>query len=1573
MTHFSHPGHARAPRGVAILMVLAVLAALIAISTPFVFSMIQHGRSARNDVNQQVAREGAEAAEQHALAERLRIDKAYFGDHTIDDLGVILPLEVTTQRDLIIDMGLPFSDSMVTKYKLDTNVQNPRGMLWSAKVEDEQGKINVNTAPPALLGNLLASALLTEGIKRGETQLLVDDCSAFNPGGGLVCMNGEPAPLHYSSAGGGSIQLEQGVAYAHMPGSLVYDGRARLICNALMPGGMVFAPFRSVYEIKMAAEMTGANALPPEDFARIERHLTVENGMGSPLWGHGERLGDSSSTGAITGVGLKNGQGFSPGTLVRITTNGDPTGFGRVRTSFMKDDGSATVEFEKIIGGSSKDDGSSIVGGTYVEPQMKNPVNINTASDEVLAAVFTGVCLRNNKYAVPHSAAVALVDFLRGRAAGSIGTAAPSRRIFNTNEDVRKAIYRAHEAGIVTLPQRDALAINAMEPNSSRLSLSTVPFCFFSHGSYTIEGSGVANSDNGMQLARHTQRQLVTLPTLLPGRYRVQYQAGFQELIDQGMSSRVVTYPTILGKHRFKQGAPLDRFPKVDMGNVRLDVGESGSMVGLQSVMYEWFKHCDDETDARYKQEGYDITRGAAFTVDQQNGQGPNGGNPRGAGFRGQATPATSCELWFRPKGNGQCTFYDEGLQDDRNRVMFSYDPGEGGLVIRVWDSTLPNDKFKHVVEFVYPISLKSGDWYHIAGSWKTSHPGGQEIRVDAMPYPNGDPKQMNLLQFKPGGRLGGDLGLTSDPTETITLQDGDGKDFPKAGAIKIGEEIIEYTQNSGGAFSGVYRGARMSAAIKHKSGEWVIPYGYVNHPAQDLVVGKATLVDDFPMASKTHTKIQFPPNAKPNFVLSTAVDKIPVEDASDFPAAGFVTIEGECIYYGAKKKGANNAWELNKLQRAQNSAGVTAPARNLHDGQGVSLCSVAISNSTDYDIPGIVQLDDENNSKKVEWVYYSDKRDMDGKHFLEAELANGNPATIQINNPETPKPNQPNVHINRFRHVYGIGDYLYLGTQKGVTSSHAKKAKVIPVVRMNAPHCGGWDPSAVGDPNAVPPAGAPPANPANPAANANVALIHDSPYGEEGVSEVSIVEQGKQDGDLRWVKQAYLHQYSNTNNQPCPRLAFTGWSFDYYVGLNDFVSRRYPAGTTRYLHWPTGELPDALGATPHVCEDKNGEGKVNGDVDEVRVNTFRSLGGRIAMNLDGKGLEAGDEEILVENYDAWPTPGGGGGQNPQGNNNPLNWPSTGGLARIEDELIYYTSVGTGQVQYYADTFPPLMNKPPELNKADRRWVNPCTTVHELHVNIVNKNVSRLMKVKRGALNTKPVEHPVGAQIMLLDAMAVSHLTGAVSGMVDSFQVASGAGFPLEGYAWINDEVLSWTKGQGTSFNGIRYFRGRFGTEVGEHEVNDIVRCLPFRYWDRDTRAFDGEGLAFIQSGYRASNASWYGLEFDLAGTEEQPQVPQNVVPHVLVRFDGKPAWDTDVTNKNGGLYEYQGKKALKLNGREGIAADQMEVRVFWKYLRGAFNNGKGADWKHTFSLEKLRARYDSPLIMRRLDEVEKR
>src|ERR1017187_7419336 len=116
----------RAP-GIALLMVIAVLAALMAIVAPLAFSMFQHSRSASNDTAQQMAREGSEGALAHAIAIRLAGQRQDFNDPAP---------EVTTPIDLRVPMEFPGAEAF-QRYGIDQNVSDPRGLLWSAKVEDE--------------------------------------------------------------------------------------------------------------------------------------------------------------------------------------------------------------------------------------------------------------------------------------------------------------------------------------------------------------------------------------------------------------------------------------------------------------------------------------------------------------------------------------------------------------------------------------------------------------------------------------------------------------------------------------------------------------------------------------------------------------------------------------------------------------------------------------------------------------------------------------------------------------------------------------------------------------------------------------------------------------------------------------------------------------------------------------------------------------------------------------------------------------------------------------------------------------------------------------------------------------------------------------------------------------------------------------------------------------------------------------------------------------------------------------------------------------------------------------------
>src|SRR5205085_11054840 len=81
-------------------------------------------------------------------------------------------------------------------------------------------------------------------------------------------------------------------------------------------------------------------------------------------------------------------------------------------------------------------------------------------------------------------------------------------------------------------------------------------------------------------------------------------------------------------------------------------------------------------------------TAAAAAAAAQNSG----GGNPAPANFTITqiACVPTSVEAWVRPTRDTSFVIYEEALEEERNRVTFTYDPRHrpvGGLVISLYDA----------------------------------------------------------------------------------------------------------------------------------------------------------------------------------------------------------------------------------------------------------------------------------------------------------------------------------------------------------------------------------------------------------------------------------------------------------------------------------------------------------------------------------------------------------------------------------------------------------------------------------------------------------------------------------------------------------------------------------------------------------------------------------------------------------------------------------------------------------------------------------------------------------------------
>ncbi|HZN61163.1 MAG TPA: hypothetical protein VFC90_02040, partial [Planctomycetota bacterium] len=131
--------------GLALILVLTVIMALAVIATPFVLSMIMHEKTAVAERARRQAGYGAEGVRNFAVAhlyrgaesfERQSLDQGKEGATPyIDDEGEFV-VEIRDAR--LKDLG----------------VRDPKGNLWGVTATDEQGKLNVMSAPDRVAVNL---------------------------------------------------------------------------------------------------------------------------------------------------------------------------------------------------------------------------------------------------------------------------------------------------------------------------------------------------------------------------------------------------------------------------------------------------------------------------------------------------------------------------------------------------------------------------------------------------------------------------------------------------------------------------------------------------------------------------------------------------------------------------------------------------------------------------------------------------------------------------------------------------------------------------------------------------------------------------------------------------------------------------------------------------------------------------------------------------------------------------------------------------------------------------------------------------------------------------------------------------------------------------------------------------------------------------------------------------------------------------------------------------------------------------------------------------------------------------
>lgn len=838
-------------RGIAILSVITVLTALLLIAIPFVISMkLGRDRTQASAARNRAAFE-AELVGRAVVsylkrthpgveqAARAAGGASVFADDTVDSLEEIEP--PASYRKTLADLiSAPAG-----------RLADPRGSIWSWEVRDANALVNPNGAKAELLGNLLGAASLSEDLDAGASSFTVKDVmptpamglAAFRENGGYVRVGNEV--IAYQAFRNGTFEgcsrgvlrdaplKDNGPAAEHKRDARVVDYVAYKLATHLIaaaPGTL--SPFGALEAVRKVQEWGGGGVLEADRYEALARHLTVwSRRETSESFLEGQTVLNPLPSAAVGGGGEQltlrsptflagHTAYFNPNTVVRIS---DGTNMDHTTVLRRGDERGAQADVMLTTAGPLPEGRSYEGGEARVQALAPYPINLNTASRVVLAAVFAGLRVRNvtaERDVVSAALAWDLADRLVKSRDGDLVVAgeAADRKSgpFRHNKDLLSWLDELLAANVLTQRQVMAIARNAVNPNDGELEFGTAHFCYRTLDVYHVESRVVVNDVAGAKEAEAALRQAVEVGADAKAAWVLDSQADFEVGLALGAGGKYFeSYP-------FNVGYVSDRVPRVqprpraqqmverkiypstlralDVGDVRLQASR---------IVFQNNPVLVDHFDGSYYADGHWTPAAGAFS------------KPVKQVLRRDVTddpyvhPFTVA-FWMRPFSDGNWFAFDTGKQTDQNRVSIYVRDGDQGkeLVLRVCDTTL-EEKAAEIVCPLARLGYQPQTWYHIQANVRGADATQMELLVDGISV---------------GRRVGVTYltsGISADQ-DYLPVEHTDG--FDLEGAVVIGTEVVEYDQRSPDGFTGIVRGARGTRGGEWPKGTTVKRLGYA-HP----------------------------------------------------------------------------------------------------------------------------------------------------------------------------------------------------------------------------------------------------------------------------------------------------------------------------------------------------------------------------------------------------------------------------------------------------------------------------------------------------------------------------------------------------------------------------------------------------------------------------------------------------------------------------------------------------------------------------------------------------------------------
>jgi len=862
--------------GFALLTVILVLAALLMLLTPFLVSARNTDQGSSQLYDRALTRAALETARLHVRAE---LERSHFG------------IDPTAYSDSIEELSVTnrFPDDIL-------NASDHIGVMWDVEVTDLAGLIDLSSAPPQLISNLMhTTTRLTRPVDSGDNTLPIANTAGM-PSTGVIVIGGEF--IHYGGIESGQlIDVERGVGAQyneegeplpgprppskHGVGAAVVDQRAfaPVQWRLDVANGDV-RPFTTPEQLEQLDDWVlreGGMGLDALDSLR--RTMTVHGGVGAgSVWQQPMRLSSSFTRDVDSQLRVDAPRYVNEGSTIRIRD-------GKVSEVFVVTRLSRSGGIYVDRPARNDYDAYSAV----VEVQSRRPVNINTAPLEVLQAVMTNLQIRGRNDRVTESEAqqlAALIGEMRpfdDFEEFLTWVVLPAAGIEELPSDAPK-LPDALAGGRALIDAFDALALytNALNANDSLLSFSTVPFCLRSRDVYRADLRAMVNAPSGV--ARHAEvREEVSL--IVP-QEELMHVWQTQEDFDEALRIRrnapgFSTGPEATSQYDGDYSPPSRLWPamgtydgQVFVPGIISDVGVGEAMPktvhtfaaddGIEHWAQLWPSRVDEtgERSGRvmhFDREVRDLE--GRSLLDEVVAKDPRDSMVQWSDSEGLMRQL-GFSLWIKPRSHADGRILDIGggsEETDRLSLMFE----QGDLVLRV---IAGGGDHRGTAEKEYGecrYALASGDgpglpidtWSHISIDVRGSAPNQMIMLVNGTAHGVKTPGLSRLTA------------AVSDTATFLPLEDTTG--FPARGVARVGNELVEYTLSSGGldcrfnatgseaGFGG--RNARCrwddidppaptnlaTVDMFHAAGTPVEIYGYSSMSISDIPSGSASLPDD--------------------------------------------------------------------------------------------------------------------------------------------------------------------------------------------------------------------------------------------------------------------------------------------------------------------------------------------------------------------------------------------------------------------------------------------------------------------------------------------------------------------------------------------------------------------------------------------------------------------------------------------------------------------------------------------------------------------------------------------------------